>query len=247
MIFLRHQLISVFLLIIINCLFQGEVFGQDSDTLITQKKIIKDSLDSNKKSKWKPVLYGLRIGADLFYPIAGIIDDDLEQYEVTADLDFGKYLLVADYGIADYNLDHLSGSLMNVSGNYFRVGGDVNFNVKDPRNFVLFVGLRYARAYYDSKFTYTFEDEFFGMVNQTDVDENVNSRWFELDAGIKVGVLKHIFLGFTGRLAFLNRVNNASTNDAYRIPGFGINDGASWGFNYYIFYRIPFKRIQSNN
>ncbi|QCK13548.1 DUF6048 family protein [Mangrovivirga cuniculi] len=233
--------------LVINCLFQVESFGQEVDTLKNLSATKVDTLKADKKSAWKPVLYGLRVGVDLVYPVRRLINNDLEQYEITADLDLGRFMVVADYGIADYNLDHLSGSLMNISGSYFRVGGDVNFNIKDPRNFVMFVGLRYARAYYDSKFSYNYEDEFFGSVDQTDVDEGVNSRWFELNAGIKVGVLKNVFLGFTGRLAFLNRVNNASTNDAYRVPGYGINDGASWGFNYYVFYRIPFKQLQSNN
>ncbi|MCX2744706.1 DUF6048 family protein [Mangrovivirga sp. M17] len=231
----------------INCLFQAESLAQEAKSIQKQKATNTDTLKVKKKSEWKPVLYGLRVGVDLVYPVRRIINNDLEQYEITADLDLGKLLIVADYGLADYNLDHLSGSEMNVSGSYFRVGGDVNFNIKEPRNFVMFVGLRYARAYYDSKFTYNFEDEFFGQIDQTDQDEGVNSRWFELNAGIKVGVLKNVFLGFTGRLAFLNRVNNASTNDAYRVPGYGINDGASWGFNYYVYYRIPFKRLQSNN
>ncbi|NMM46905.1 DUF6048 family protein [Marinigracilibium pacificum] len=241
MIYLRHLLISGFLLIIISIVSFTNAVAQDAgnDTL--------SAVVTENEGKWKPVLYGLRIGADLYYPVAHAINNDLEQYEITADLDLGRYLLVVDYGIADYQIDHFSGSVMNINGSYFRVGGDVNFNVKDPREFVMFVGLRYAQAFYDSEFNYILEDDIFGTVNQSDVDNGVTSRWFELDAGIKVMVLKNIFLGFTGRLRFLNRVKNASTNEAYRIPGFGVNDGSSWGFNYYVYYRIPFRKSQSNN
>jgi hypothetical protein len=71
----------------------------------------------------------------------------------------------------------------------------------------------------------------------------MSANWYEANFGMKIRVWKDLYLGWAGRIKFAKKVSaNDTSFDTYYIPGYGLADSDSrWGFNYQIFYRIPFR------
>ena len=56
-------------------------------------------------------------------------------------------------------------------------------------------------------------------------------------------VVKQLCMGFTVRYKLLMKTGGSSKLRPYYVPGFGKNIGTSaFGFNYYISYRLPFRK-----
>ena len=61
--------------------------------------------------------------------------------------------------------------------------------------------------------------------------------------GLKIRVVKQLYLGFTLRYKLFMSTSGAEDLRPYYIPGFGKNIGTSaFGFNYYVSYRLPFRK-----
>jgi hypothetical protein len=64
-----------------------------------------------------------------------------------------------------------------------------------------------------------------------------------MNAGLKVRVFKQLYLGFTARFKLALSISGDGNLRPYYVPGFGKNIGSSaWGFSYYVFYRLPFRK-----
>ena len=198
----------------------------------------------------------LRIGVSVSDLLQPLIYDNLEKaYAFQADLAIDRFMLVADVGTARYARawkpqDTLASLYQyGTEGNYFKIGIDVNFlkdkeaNTLFAKDDVIFWGLRYAHSSFTASTTFDLVDEF-GVWKETVVNSNddLHAWWIEMVAGIKVEVLKNIFLGYTMQFRFLKRSSDDATLSPYDTPGFGSsNKKNTFGFDYYVFYRIPFK------
>ena len=62
-------------------------------------------------------------------------------------------------------------------------------------------------------------------------------------SGLKIRVVKQLYLGFTIRYKLFMSVKNVEEFKPYYVPGFGKNISTSaFGFNYYVTYRLPFRK-----
>jgi hypothetical protein len=199
----------------------------------------------------------LRIGVSATDLLQPFIYNNLEKaYAVQADLSMDRFMLVADVGTAQYARvwepqDTLALPYQyDTKGHYFKVGIDVNFlkdkeaNTRFAKDDVIFWGLRYAHSSFTANTTFDLVDEF-GVYDNTVVQSNDDLRawWTEMVAGIKVEVLKNVFLGYTMQFRFLKTFSQQEILSPYDVPGFGSgNRKNTFGFDYYVFYRIPFKR-----
>ena len=130
-----------------------------------------------------------------------------------------------------------------MDGNYWRLGADVNLLKKDPDRNMLFFGLRYARSSATEQIIYNGTDPYFGNVQYQITNSAVVGSWGEMVAGLRIKVWKEFWMGFTSRLKFGLAVRGAKELSPYYTPGYGvIGDGITWGFNYQVFWRIPFDR-----
>lgn len=199
----------------------------------------KEASDSLKRIQ-KPT--GVRIGTDLIAIGKTIFDRPLTGWEVNADVDFGRYYLALDYGSSSLK-DSLDNGYYSNDGRYFRAGVDVNFLLKDPDRNMVFFGFRYGRSSFNEQLTYEFTAEEFGPVLKELSNPNGKAGWGELITGLRVKMGRSIWMGYTGRLKFLPGVKGNSELETYDIPGYGrTSKGTYWGFNFQIFYRIPFQR-----
>lgn len=191
---------------------------------------------------WKPS--AMRLGVDVSRLALSLLQQDRRYYEINSDLQFGKYLLVADLGTGKQSRSYSNQLDYGVEGSYFRLGADVNFIPESKENNVLFVGLRYGFSAYAEQLTTVYADPVFSSSGPFpfDVNRPATARWFEGVAGMKARVWKSLFMGYTLRYKFGLNTRSAGSFASYEVPGFGVvGDGNTFAFNYHIFYRIPFR------
>lgn len=184
---------------------------------------------------------GLRLGIDASNLISNLLNKDRRFYEANVDVSFGKYLLSADLGTGMHAL-FADGLEYHTSGNYFRIGPDINFIPESDDKNAFFVGLRYGRSSFEEKLNTTF---FVPGWNALEVNPNrqASARWFEGVVGLKARVWNNFYLGYTLRYKFGAKVKDDEGFTAYEVPGFGkLGDGNTFSFNYHIFYRIPLMK-----
>lgn len=220
---LKYLLSSALLLFVLTANAQDE-------------KAIPDSL----RKIMKPT--GIRFGSDLIATGKTFLDNPLTGWELNADVDFGRYYLAVDYG-AWARKDSLSNGYYENDGRYLRVGVDINFLLKDPDRNMFFIGFRYGRSSFDEQLTYVTTTTDFGDIQTSSMNSNASAGWGEMTTGLRVNIWKPIWMGYTARLKFFPGVKGNAEIDTYDIPGYGkTSKNVYWGFNYQIFYRIPFQK-----
>jgi len=184
----------------------------------------------------------VRIGTDLGFIGVSLFDPDKKAFEINADIDLYKFFITADYGMASWGFSRESFAYDN-NGSYFKAGIDYNLLARDPDLNVIYFGLKYALSSFDENFNYAITDPFFHDYAEQISKPGMSAHWFEANFGMKIRVWKDLYLGWAGRIKFAKKVSSNDTSfDTYYIPGYGLADSDSrWGFNYQIFYRIPFR------
>ena len=213
----------------------------------------------DQQEKLRPIrdfsLAALRIGFSLTDPVQPLLYEGLEEaYALQADLSIDRFMLVADVGRGRYARtkqprDTLASSYQyGTQGNYFKIGVDVNFlkdqeaNTRFAKDDVIFWGLRYANSAFSANTTFDLEDSVWGDFIVMENHDKLRVWWIEMVAGIKVEVFKNVFLGYTMQFRFLKKFSQESPLTPYDVPGFGSgNRNTVFGFDYYLFYRIPFR------
>lgn len=197
----------------------------------------------------------LRIGPAVNTLIQTAMDDKGTYYGLQADLAMGRFMLAAEYGRMELSRQSAAGVAdseayqYTSSGNYYKLGVDVNLlkdkqkNSYDAIDDVIYFGLKYAISNIDDQVRFRTPDNFWETSDISQSNENLGVHWIEMNAGVKVALFKNIFLGYTLRYRFGQRYTDSNSLVPYRIPGFGSGeDETNFGFDYYIFYRIPFRK-----
>ncbi len=191
------------------------------------------------QSKFLPSAF--RLGTDLTDLLHSAFDDKVSKYQLLADIDANKFLVVGEYGKyktityeQDFRYDN--------KGQFFRVGFDFNVLSKSVENNALFVGLRYAQSKFDDQTLFVLEDPIWGTQPVVGGNEAVDASWYEITTGLKVRIWNQLYLGSTFRIKIILRQEGIGTTDTFSVPGFGRADNnTSVGLNYQIFYRLPFR------
>ena len=184
----------------------------------------------------------VRIGTDLGFIGVSLFDPDKQQFEINGDIDFYKFFITADYGMTSWEFSQENFAYDN-SGSYFKAGIDYNLLARDPDLNVIYFGFKYAHSSFDENFNYSLNDPFFYDYAEQISKPGISAHWYEANFGMKIRVWKDLYLGWAGRIKFAKKVSsNESLFNTYFIPGYGkANSDSQWGFNYQIFYRIPFR------
>ncbi len=199
-------------------------FGQKPDTI---------------KRSYMPT--GLRVGTDLISLAKIPLSKEFDGWEVSGDLDFYRYYLTAEYGHQERTIISPSQNYSN-SGNYFKIGADVNFLLKDPDKNMFFVGVRYGRSTFDEQLQFSTTDVVYGNSQQNLSNISMTSGWGEITLGLRVKVWKQLWMGYTARLKVAPSVGTNGEFIVYEIPGYGLASKRSyWGFNYQLYWRFPFR------
>jgi hypothetical protein len=184
----------------------------------------------------------IRFGTDILALILSG-SDRFNGWEVNADVDVGRFYLAGDYGFAGRDEKIATGGDYHVEGSYWRVGVDVSILKKDPDRNMLFFGLRYGRSEFSERSVYNSAYTDFSTQTWSVSNPDAAASWGELVAGLRVKVWKEFWMGFTSRLKVGLAVRGDHELSTYYVPGFGgLSQGYTWGFNYQLYWRIPFKK-----
>jgi hypothetical protein len=207
-----------------------------SVTAAAQMKQKKDSVREKTK------LTAIRVGLDIINPIKTFSSTDFSGWEANADFELKNYYPVIEIGRWSRDVSLENGQYTN-SGNYWRVGVDVNFLKKDPIKNMLFFGIRYGRSAYDEKLAYTITTKEFDSVDKVLENRGLNSGWAEITTGLRVKIAGDFWMGYTGRLKFAPGLHESKRLQTYDIPGYGLTFKQPWwGFNYYLMWKVPFVK-----
>lgn len=191
---------------------------------------------------------GYRVGFDVSKIILPFFIPETKGYEFLADLQISNKLFIAgEYGISraklgtdSYNFNY------NLNGTFMKIGIDKNMLKKNEgaENDVVFVGARYSFSGFKHKADniYVQDDHWHDIVGAETIEYSQNAHWIDIVVGIKTEILKNLYLGWTIRGMVKIRMKENNIMTPYIIPGFGKGDKkSSFGFNYAIYYKIPFK------
>lgn len=205
-------------------------------SLCAQKKATKDSV---RTRSYLPT--GVRISADVLPPVLSRINDDFSGYEFNADIDFYRYYLTVDYGSWSKQ-DRSEVVAYRNDGQYYRIGVDVNFLVKQAEKNNFFLGFRRGYSTFSEYMTINQQDSIWGPIAEDLSHENVNASWWELTSGIRMRIWKIFWLGYTARFKFALKAPMENELVPYDVPGYGLTyKETTWGFNYQIMARIPIR------
>lgn len=219
----------------------GMAFSQQTDTSATEEPAKKVKPVDTLKSPFLPT--GVRVGTDVISIIKSRSGTDFKGWEVNADVDFYRYYLTVDYG-AWSRQEILKNGDYNNDGTYLRIGADVNFMLKDPDRNMFFIGFRYGHSTFGETLNYTDSVPNFATISKTISNTGLNGHWGELTTGLRVKIFPGFWMGYTARMKFAPGVKGGGALVPYDMPGYGlIGKAPYWGFNYQLFWRIPFRRI----
>ena len=219
----------------------------NAQSVQTESPIAGDSLISSSSREkdlkverdFKPS--AVKIGVDALAFGRTVTTSGFSQYEIQSDIDFDRYFFVVDIGRESNSLSNSEFSYSN-SGNYFRLGLQVNMMPYNVDRSFFFFGFRYARSNFSHELNYVGSFDNWGNQNFDISNGSLSARWFETNMGMKVKVFENIFFGWTIRFKIAKKISGISDLEPRNIPGFGLADkGGNAGFNYYILYNIPFR------
>lgn len=214
------------------------VYGQDAS----------DDEDSGKS----PVVdscHQLRLGFDLTRLLYNQLQKDLQKrtsYAFELDYYTKKDLyLVAEggWGNASISYPDLSYNNRNV---FVKLGVNKSLlpRMKTDDWDLAFVGIRYGvGVIHRSNANYTITDSTWGVASGSVPAQNVNAHWIELTGGVRVEVVRQVFLGWNIRGKFMVNAGKFNELPPYYIAGYGKGEKKSiFDFNMYLCYAIRWAR-----
>lgn len=192
------------------------------------------------KKDYKPS--AIRIGGNISGLIKNVIDNNFNKIEGQTDIDFHNFFFVVDFGY-EKNLFSSGNYNYENKGNYYRIGVQANIQPYNLNRNVFFFGLRYARSQFEDNLNFINFTDKFGNAQFSLSNDNLKAKWFELNTGLKVKIIKQFYFGYTIHFKFIQSFSGNGELIPKNIPGFGKSDKKStFGFSYYISYNIPFRK-----
>lgn len=211
----------------------------------SQKKEISEA---KKDSITYKTGYGLRLGVDISRPVLAIVDKSYSGLELVADYRISKkWYLATELGYEE-EITFEDFTKSTSKGSFIRLGANFNAyqNWLDMNN-EIYVGMRYGFALFDqtlNSYQSNVGSTYFpsNTIETPITETGLTAHWTEFQLGIKVEVLKNLFLsgGFSYKVMLsLDDQKNFKTLYA---PGFNrvFESNTGFGFNYTISYLIPF-------
>lgn len=196
-------------------------------------------------------LYGLRLGVDLSRIAVHYLNPYRTDLTVHADarIDTNWYI-AAEAGWNKTHLDNKPVFDYKSNGYFIKVGAD--YNLLKPsfpyESNMVYIGLRYGIARMERKIPgYKIDYPYWGDVQGSFPSKTLLPQWGEAILGMKVEVLKNLFLDWGLHLRLLITRNVDEAVRPYLIPGFGkATANAVFDANYTMSYRIPLWKPKPN-
>ncbi len=187
---------------------------------------------------------GLRLEVNVA-PIVNalLLNKEIFNYEAAIQANImHKYFPVLEMGYA--GADHTASNDISfkTNGMFSRIGLDLNIikpkKKQKPTNNLFLVGVRvgFSNFKYDLN-NVLLTDEYWGQSQKRDfVDEKASKVWFEISGGMRVEVVKNVFMGWTIRNKNFFKEEPIGQLTPWFVPGYGINSGSKWSLVYAVGY-----------
>lgn len=211
--------------------------------VIGAKAQMKEPEKKKAATKW---LYGCAVEADA----ASIITATLlkaETYTMQGGIQLNlvnKYFPVLELGYAGADKLTANNVAYMTNAPFGKIGLDFNLLKQKPEApsaaNLLLIGLRLGASNFNYDITnISISDGYWkGSETINYLHQPSTNYWFELSAGIQVEVVKNIYLGWRVRNKKLLGTPKSGALTPWYIPGFGINNGNQWEFNYNVGFKI---------
>ncbi|MEL4307837.1 DUF6048 family protein [Joostella sp. CR20] len=240
--------------IISSFLFLSTLIGfAQNENVIVVDSVSTDTIATEKiEVKEYKQRYGLRVGIDLSKPIRSIFDDEYRGLEIVGDFRVSHNFYIAGELGNEEKTTQEDNFNFTTSGSYIKLGFDWNTyeNWYGMEN-IINLGVRFGLSTFDQTLNeyqvytpnqfWNYEDLNYGE-DMLGTYSNLNAQWAEVVLGLKVELIRNIFLSGSVRLNFLINETEANQFPNLYIPGFNkVTDGSRFGvgYNYAISYLIP--------
>ncbi|MCM5664288.1 DUF6048 family protein [Galbibacter mesophilus] len=246
---LKYFISGIFLFISLNS------FSQEKETIVVDSSAI-DTVSVTKikaDSTTFKQRYGLRVGIDLSKPLRSILDEDYRGLELVGDFRVShNFYVAAELGNEEKTTQEDNFNF-TTNGSYLKLGFDWNTyeNWYGMEN-IINLGIRFGlstfsqtlneyQVYTPNQFWNEAGSGIFGEDNLGEYS-GLSAQWTEIVLGIKVEILRNVFMSGSVRLNYLINDTQANQFPNLYIPGFNkVTDGSNFGvgYNYTISYLIP--------
>ena len=205
------------------------------------------------KTSYRPT--GIHLGMDVSRPFQyKYYGQKGTQYVLNASTNFAHIMLEGDYGGGRIcwegcNQETNIPPFYTSSGKYFRIGLNYNFLPDTPNKNWAFLGIRYATSFFQDRlisevaYNSTGRIRNSGVVPINNSQHDVQARWLEVVAGVKVKMWKLLYVGGTICYKFGLRIDKARFYVPYDVLGWGLNkQRTTLGVNYYLSLQIPLSK-----
>ncbi len=200
-----------------------------------------------EEKETKPALLnGLTVQVDIASLAYNLISNGgtySSEASVQADLKH-KYFPIVEVGFGGADKVTADNIGFKTNGLFGRVGVDLNLLKQKegakPTNNLFLAGVRlgFTSFLYDIS-NVTISDNYWGTTEVLNYEKQSATKiWYEIVAGVKVEVIKNIYMGWTIRTKNLLNKNAEGEVSPWYVPGFGVNTSSTWGFSYSIGYRF---------
>jgi len=199
-----------------------------------------------KDTVFTPLYNGIRLDVDISPVFKTLLSgNETFSYEAAILVNLKrKYFPVIEMGYAGADKITENNIGFKTNGIFGRAGIDFNLmksktNKKNANN-LFFVGARlgFANFKYDLTNVVITDDYWKENLTMNYRDESSSKMWFEIVAGMRVEIVKNIFMGWTVRNKNLIGEDQIGTMSPWYIPGFGKTTGSAWTVNYSIGYKF---------
>lgn len=210
------------------------VLAQDLEEDEPQRKVVADSS------------HQLRLGFDISKLVSNSLQDTRNSYEFELDYYWKKGVYwVAEAGWGNATLDYSYLSYKS-SNSFFKIG--INKSLLERLSQkdwdMAFIGLRYGMGLVQrGSANYTITDSTWGQVSGSVPATGLTAHWIGLTGGVRVELLKGMFIGWNVRGKFLLNSKKFVELPPYYIAGYGRGEkNTVFDFNVYLCYAIRWKK-----
>jgi len=180
------------------------------------------------------------IAVDISKPILSFTLEDIQQYEMAIGLNSGKkYYPTLDLGYVDAFFSRNNYDL-KITGAFFKMGMDRVVIREGNDNFGY--GFRLAVTKYNLSYQNALiADSYFSNIELDLKDSKPLGLWAETILKLNIKLAGNFSFGWATRIKIPLYLQKDEYFKPYYVPGYGkkLSD-AMVGFNYYIFYKIPY-------
>lgn len=159
-----------------------------------------------------------------------------------------------EFGIAGANKTTTDNIGYKTNGMFERIGVDFNLRKRKkdakPTNNLFIAGIRIGMSNFNYNVTnIVIPENYWGTGDPINyLDQSTTKIWYEIVVGVQVEVFKNFYMGWSIRDKNLISSDVTGAVAPWYIPGFGLNNGTSWGLNYTLGYHFwPQKKNVKHN